>query len=108
MTDNELLLAISDIIDTKQKSLVQAIDVGLQSMADEFQHEYHQLQLEIQKIRLDIENDIKPQIKTLAEHYLPAADDFTAARMSIEDIQEDIKLMKKVLSEHSEKLKKIS
>lgn len=108
MTDNELLLAISDIIDTKQKSLVQAMDVRFQSMEDEFHREYHQLKSDIQKIRIDIENEIKPQIKALAEHYLPAADDFTAARMSIEEIQDDIKLMKKVLTEHSEKLQKIS
>ena len=97
MTDSELLLEISNIIDIKNKGLVQALDVKFQSIEDE-----------LKRIRIDMENDVKPNIKTLAEHYLPAADDFTVARMSIEDIQKDIELMKKVLKEHSEKLQKIS
>ena len=55
MTDNELLLAISDMIDKKLKS-------ELQPMRDD-----------IRDIRLNIENIITPQINLLAENYVPAA-----------------------------------
>lgn len=86
MSDNELLLALSDILETKVKAMMQA---------------------ELQPIKDDI-RDIKPNIKLLAENYVPAAKKYENASSQIEAIQADIELMKKVIAEHSEKLQKIS
>lgn len=94
MSDNELLLALSDILETKVKAMMQA---ELQPIKDD-----------IRDIKLDIENDIKPNIKLLAENYVPAAKKYENASSQIEAIQADIELMKKVIAEHSEKLQKIS
>lgn len=94
MTDNELLLALSDLLETKFKGMLQA---ELQPIKDD-----------IRDIKLDIENDIKPQIQLLAENYVPAAKRFEKASAQIESMQADIEIMKKVITEHSEKLQKIS
>lgn len=94
MSDNELLLALSDILETKVKAMMQA---ELQPIKDD-----------IRDVKLDIENDIKPNIKLLAENYVPAAKKYENASSQIEAIQADIELMKKVIAEHSEKLQKIS
>ena len=59
MTDNELLLALSDLLETKFKAMLQT---ELQPIKDD-----------IRDIKLDIENSIKPDIKLLAENYVPAA-----------------------------------
>ncbi|WP_302325665.1 hypothetical protein [Enterocloster lavalensis] len=87
---SEDLLAISQLLDVKLKSALQPIKD------------------DIRDIKLDIENDIKPQIQLLAENYVPAAKRFEKASAQIESMQADIEIMKKVIAEHSEKLQKIS
>lgn len=52
MTDNELLLAISQIMDKKLEPIKS----------------------ELNKINLTLENEIGPNIKLLAENYLPTAE----------------------------------
>ena len=94
MTDNELLLALSDLLETKFKAMLQT---ELQPIKDD-----------IRDIKLDIENSIKPDIKLLAENYVPAAKKYEKAVPRIEDIQADVEISKKVVTEHSEKLQKIS
>lgn len=54
MADNELLLALSDMIDKKLDSKLEPI------------------KNDIRDIKLDIENDIKPHINLLIENYVPA------------------------------------
>ena len=90
MTDNELLLAISDLIDKK-------LDSKLQPLQDD-----------ITSIKIDIENTIKPQLQLLSENYVPAAKRFEKASAKIEAMQADIDILKKVVTEHSDKLKRIA
>lgn len=90
MTDNELLLAISDMMDKK-------LDARLQP-----------LQNDIRDIKLDIENTIRPQLNLLIESYVPAAKQYEKESSKIEAMQADIEVMKKVIQEHSQKLQNIS
>ena len=60
------------------------------------------------RINLIIENDILHAINILVENYLPAAKRYENATEKIESMQTDIDIMKKVIADHSEKLKKIS
>lgn len=88
MTDNELLLAISDIFDKKLQSALQPIKDDINS------------------IKIDIENGVKPQINLLSENYVPAAKRYEKASAKIDALQADIELLKKVVKEHSERLNK--
>lgn len=90
MSDSELLPALSDMMDKK-------LDAKLQPIKDN-----------IRSIKIDIENTIKPQIQLLAENYIPAARRFEEAATKVDLMQADIELLKKVVTEHSEKLQKIS
>lgn len=81
---NEDLLAISQLLDVK-------LNAELQPVKDD-----------IRDIKLDIENVIKPQIRLLAENYVPAAKRFEKAASQIEAMQADIDIMKKVIAEHSQ------
>lgn len=94
MTDNELLLAIADIMDKKIKSELQA---ELQPLKDD-----------IRDIKLHLENITDKNIQLLAENYVPAAKRYEKATAQIEAMQADIDVMKSVIREHSEKLQKIS
>lgn len=94
MSDNELLLAISDMLETKVKAILQT--------------EFQPVKDDIRDIKIDIENRIKPDIKLLAENYVPAAKKYEKAVPQLEAMQADIELMKKIITEHSEKLQMIS
>ena len=97
MTDNELLLAIADIMDKKLDAKIQPLENEINSLKDEQR-----------RINLIIENEIRSDIKLLAENYLPAAKRYEKTTARIEAMQADIDVMKSVIREHSEKLQKIS
>ena len=97
MTNNELLLAMSEMMDTKLKAELEPIKQDISHMKQEQT-----------RINLIIENEIRNDIKLLAENYLPSAKRYEKETHKIESMQSDIDIIKKVVSEHSEKLKKIS
>lgn len=97
MMDNELLLAISEIVEKKIKAEIEPLKTDIQ-----------QIKSEQTKINVIIENEIHSDIKMLAENYLPAAKRFEKATAQIDAMQADIEVMKSVIREHSEKLQKIS
>lgn len=94
---NEDLLAISQLLDTKLKSELEPMKDDIKSIKDEQT-----------RINLIIENEIQHDIKLLAENYVPAAKRYEKASAQLDAMQADIDILKKVVSDHSEKLKKIS
>jgi len=97
MSDNELLLAISDMLDKKLKP----IDERLVKLEKDTKAEFT-------KMNFILENEIRPDIKLLAENYIPSASRYERATNEHENMKNDIELLKRVVSEHSEKLQKIS
>lgn len=91
---NEDLLAISQLLDIKLKSALQA---EIQSLKDD-----------IRNIKLHLENETDKKIQFLAENYVPTAKRYEKATSEIEAMQADIEIMKKVITEHSEKLQKLA
>lgn len=91
---NADLLAISQLLDVK-------LDAKLKS-------ELKPLKDNIRDIKLHLENVTDKDIQLLAENYVPAAKRYEKAVPEIQAMQTDIDIMKKVISDHSEKLKKIS
>ena len=94
---NEDLLAISQLLDVKLDARLKPMENDIKSIKDEQT-----------RINLIIENDIQHDINILVENYVPAAKRYQDATAQIQAIQADIEIMKKITSDHSEKLKKIS
>lgn len=86
MTDNELLLAMSDMLDKKLKPVDDRL----------------------KKIELTQENDILPRLQNMEACYTSTFKRYQTGAEQIEGMQTDIDVMKKVIAEHSEKLQKIS
>lgn len=86
MTDNELLLAISNIVQAQIKPLKQ----------------------DIEDVKLLLENDVLPRLNTIESCYTSTYRRYASGINQIESMQNDIEVMKKVIAEHSEKLQKIS
>lgn len=101
MTDNELLLAMSELFDTKLKSALQA---ELQPVKDDIRD----MKRRITGIELHLENVTDKNIQLLTENYVPAAKRYEKAVPEMESMQADIDIMKKVIAEHSEKLQKLA
>ena len=97
MTDNELLLAISDIMDKKLESRLKPLENEIES-----------IKYEQKRINIIIENEIRTDVKKLAENYLPAAIRYEKETAKIEAIEADIEVIKHVIREHSEKLQKLA
>ncbi len=97
MSDNELLLALSDMMDKK-----------LNAQLEPMKKDINDIKNNVQKINVILESEIRADIKLLAENYLPSATRYEKANKEYEAIKSDIELLKKVVTEHSEKLQKIS
>lgn len=115
MTDNELLLGISDILDKKLKPIdrrlneyskkLEVVDERLKKI--ELRQE-NDILPRLQKIELRQENDILPRLQNIEACYTSTYDRYRAGVEQIDTMQSDINIMKNVMREHSEKLRKIS
>ena len=90
MSDNELLLAISDMMDKKLSSQLQPIENRLK------------------KVEMTLENNIVPRLQNIEACYTSTYDRYKNYADRMEAAFADIEIMKKVIAEHSAKLQKIS
>ena len=91
MTDNELLLAISKMLDKK-------LDARLNPVENR-----------IKRIEVDLlENKVIPRLNTIESCYTSTYDRYKDSVEDYEALKQDIEIMKKVITEHSEKLQRIS
>ncbi len=87
MTDNELLLAISDMMDKKLTPIENRI----------------------KRIEVDLlEDKVLPRLNTIESCYTSTFDRYKDSVEDYEAIKQDISIMKKVIQEHSQKLQNMS
>ena len=114
MTENELLLAISDMMDHKLKAELQPIKNDLQTVKNEVQavkNEVQAVKNEVQAVKDDVhhmklyqENIIMPRLNTIESCYTDTYGRYRNYSDKMEAAFEDIELLKRVVSEHSMKL----
>ena len=86
MTDNELLLAMSEILDKKLQPI----------------------ESRTKRIELLLENDILRRIQNIESCYTSTYRRYQSGAEQIDAMKDDIDIMKKVITEHSGMLQKIS
>ena len=104
MTDNELLLAMSNMMDTKLKAGLQPIKRELQIVKDELQI----IKDEVHQVKLYQENVIVPRFNTIETCYTDTYDRYKKDAERMEAAFADIDILKKVVAEHSEKLQELA
>ena len=97
MTDNALLLAISDMMDKKLDARLQPIENDIKSVKSE-----------VHQIKLYQENIILPRLNTIESCYTDTYNRYKNYADKMEAAFADIELLKKVVTEHSEKLQKLA
>lgn len=91
MTDNELLLAFSDMLDSK-------LDAKLAPIENR-----------VKRIEVDLlENNVLPRLNTIESCYTDTYNHYKDGVDKMQAIFDDITLLKKVVAEHSKKLQMIS
>ena len=90
MSDNELLLAISEMFDKKLESNLKPVENRLR------------------RIELQLENDVIPRIRNIESCYTDTYGRYQDYADKMQAAFDDIKLLKQVVSEHSEKLRKLA
>ena len=88
MTDNELLLAISNMLDPIKEDI-------------------QDIKNRVKKIELTQENIVLPRLNTIESCYTSTYDRYKDSVETYETMKQDISIIKKVVAEHSEKLQKI-
>jgi len=86
MTDNELLLAITNIVQSQTEPLKQNV-------------------LDTQ---LFLENEVLPRLQNIESCYSTTYHRYATGIQHLDSLQNDMNLVKKVVGEHSELLQKIS
>ncbi len=89
MTDNELLLAISNMLDPIKEDI-------------------QDIKNRVKKIELTQANIVLPRLNTIESCYTSTYDRYKDSVETYETMKQDISIIKKVVAEHSEKLQKIS
>lgn len=102
MTDNELLLKISNMMQPIREDL-QSVKKDIQDMKQDIQD----LKTKVKKIEATQENEILPRLNTIESCYTSTYDRYKNSVENYEIIRQDISIVKKVVAEHSEKLQKI-
>ena len=97
MTDNELLLAISNMMDEKFKSNLSPIE-----------NRMSRIENRMSRIEFALENEITPRLNSIESCYTDTFNRYKDSVEKYDSILMDIDILKKVVTEHSDKLQKIS
>lgn len=89
MTDNEILLALSNMLEPIRNDL-------------------QDIKGRVKKIELTQENVILPRLQNIESCYTSTYDRYKDNVEDYETMKQDISILKKVVTEHSEKLQRIS
>ena len=89
MTNNEMLLAISEMLDPIRSDI-------------------QEIKNRVKKIELIQENKVLPRLNTIESCYTSTFDRYKDSIEDYEAIKQDISIIKKVVTEHSEKLQKMA
>lgn len=89
MTDNEILLALSNMLEPIRNDL-------------------QDIKSRVKKIEITQENEILPRLQNIESCYTSTYDRYKDNVEDYETMKQDIAILKKVVTEHSDKLQKIS
>lgn len=98
----------------KLKTEMQVVKTDIAELKTEMQtvkRDVAELKTELEIVKIDIrnahlymENTMEPQLKLLAENYVPSAKKYEKEAAQIGQLWVEVDILKKVVSEHSQKL----
>ena len=128
MTDNELLLALSNLFDKKLQPIKEDISelkdrvASLETKVISLENRMASLETKVifledkidtldtrtRRLELQLETQLIPRLQNIESCYTSTYNRYKSGVTQIEAIQEDVTILKTVVTEHSQKLQKIS
>ncbi|MBE5942275.1 MAG: hypothetical protein E7264_07045 [Lachnospiraceae bacterium] len=132
MVDQELLVAISNLLEEKLEIKLQPIrqDIAeLKADVNELKADVNELKADVNELKVDnknlharldslekevkknsliLENEVLPRLQTIEQCYVESSKIFMRKSDQIDKMQDDIDVMKIVIQEHGSKLEMIS
>jgi len=124
MTDNEFLLAISNMLNPIRKDVselraeitelggkVTSLEGKVASLGreiDEIREEVREIGERVRKVELTQENVVLPRLQNIEACYMSTFERYKNGVEEHEQIKDNVSLLAQVVMEHSEKLKRIS
>lgn len=122
MVDQELLVAISNLLEEKLEEKLEAklqpirrdiaelkADVSKLKADNRRLHaRMDSLEKEVRRNSIILENEVLPRLQTIEQCYVESSRIFIEKSEQIDTMQDDIDVMKIVIQEHSHSLEKIS
>ena len=81
---------------------------GMKSEISGMKSEMSGMKADIRALKMQNENDIIPRLQNIESCYLDTSKRFYMELGQMEDLKQDVDVLKKVVAEHSEQLRKIS
>ncbi len=128
MSNNELLLAISSMLDKRLEPIQRKIDemdartkqietnqrnmqddiIDIKGQLKEMDVRINEVDVRIKQIEINQENKILPRLQNIEACYTSTYERYARGADQIENTMQDMSLIKTVVTEHSAKLEKIS
>lgn len=108
MSDNELLLSISNMMDVKLKPVNDRLGKIEFTLENNVLPRLDKMELVQRKMALTLENNILPRLQNIEDCYTSTYKRYQLGATQIEAMQSDIDVIKKVVTEHSGKLQKFA
>lgn len=103
MTDNELLLAISTMLDPIKGDIQE-----LKQNVNDLKQDVNEIRTRVKKIEMIQENELLPRLNTIESCYTSTYDRYKNDVETYEAMKQDMSIIKKVVAEHSEKFQKLA
>ena len=107
MSDNELLLAISSMMDQKLGPIQKDISQIQDNMTD-IKAQMMEMDVRVKRMEINLENEILPRLQNIESCYTSTYERYAKGVDQIENTMQDVALIKTVVTKHIEKLEKIS
>ena len=117
MSDNEILLALSNMLEPVRVDM-QEIKCDIKQMdkrllkveqtQDQMDKCLQKMDQRLRKIEVNQENDILPRLRTIEACYTSTFDRYKDSVEGYEILKQDVSILKDVVTKHSKKLQKIS
>ena len=110
MTDEQMLLAISNMMDAKLKPVhneIQAVKTGLQTEIQAVKADLQAVKADLQAVKISQENVILPRLEEIESCYTDTYKRYQNGIDKIDAMEIDINNLKKVTLQHSEAIAKL-
>ena len=132
MIDQEMLVAMADLLDQKLDQKLQPVNDRLDRMETDMQDvkadvkhlkvdvehlkeevqdvrgDLDRMEIDMKRVKVDLlENNVIPRLSTIEGYYIEVSQRYMEKTEQIDAMDEDIQVLQNVVSNHSEKLNKL-